>query len=103
MATASADVQAESLGVWDVRDLPRWESWMGEANAWAQQHIADANHTYRVEFYLAGAPFGVIYRYVADGNGRVKTDPVTGSAMCAEPVTEMLGELPPAHLLTRRV
>jgi hypothetical protein len=97
------DIKAEPLGVWDVSHIAKWQSWMAEANDWAQRHIQDANATYRVEFFLVDAPFAVVWRYERNEHGRRYRDEVTSEPARAEPVVQMLGELPPAHLLERKV
>jgi hypothetical protein len=95
-----ADVKAEPLAVWDVREQA-WYRIMGEAICWAMAHIDDAVSTYRVEFFLVDAPFAVVWRYKRNEQGRCFTDPATGEIACAEPVVQMLDELPPARLLGR--
>lgn len=101
-----ADIKAEPLAVWDVRDEGSlfWQHW-GETHAWARDHYRDRGmRTYRTEFYLLDAPFAVMYRYAADESGqgrRVRYNTETGGPDLEEPVVEMLDELPPAHLLGR--
>jgi hypothetical protein len=98
-----AGIKAEPLAVWDTRDGKDslwWQHWR-EASKWAPAHIADANSTYRVEFFLVDAPFAVVWRYKRNENGRCYTDPATGDIASADPVVQMLDELPPDHLLGR--
>jgi hypothetical protein len=91
----------ELLGVWDTRDKHSrwWQPAMPEAVAWAAQHIADAENTYRTEFRQLDGPYAVVWRYRLDSGGRRYFDPETGEAASEGPVIQALGELPPAHLL----
>lgn len=88
------------LAVWDVHE----ENWPGplwrERCDWAQEHFPNrAEDVYRAEFYLADTPFVILFQYAEDEQGRRFYDPVTDDAAAREPVTLILGELPPAHLL----
>lgn len=90
------------LGVWDTRE-DRWHRDLAPgASAWAVKHIADANSTYRAEFYLIDGPFAVLYRYVRDETGHVSVTEPDGEPVTAEPVVQALDELPAAHLLGRQ-
>jgi hypothetical protein len=91
----------ELLGVWDTRDKHSrwWQPAMPEAVAWAAQHIADADSTYRVEFRLLDGPYAVVWRHKRDAEGRLYADLDTGEIASEGPVIQALGELPPAHLL----
>ena len=98
----------EPLAVWDTRDIDGlWRCggdicMLGEATRWANAHIREATRTYRVEFYLLDSPFAVLYRYKVDDDGRKFALEPGGDALTEEePVVQMLGELPPAHLLSR--
>jgi hypothetical protein len=101
-------IKAEPLAVWDVRmyhdDMGDrglyWRNWQ-ETSGWARAHIADVDSTYRVEFHLVDAPFAVVWRYKRNERGWCFTDPATGDVARAEPVVQMLDELPPPHLLGR--
>jgi hypothetical protein len=90
------------LGVWDTREHGFWSRegrWFREVVEWAQEHIAEADRTYRAEFYLIDAPFVVLYRYTEDGQGRKIFDPAADGPACDEPVVQPLDELPPQNLL----
>jgi hypothetical protein len=97
-------IAAEPLAVWDVRDDQAslwWRNW-GENLRWAREHMSDCrNRCYRAEFYLIDAPCVVLHCYAETQDGRRVCDPQTGAPVLAEPVTEMLDELPPPHLLGR--
>jgi hypothetical protein len=91
---------SKPLAVWDTREQNSlWWRHYREASPWAQEHIADADSTYRAEFYLIDVPFVVLYRYERGEDGRVRTDPATNEPVAAKPVKQTLDELPPAHLL----
>jgi hypothetical protein len=95
-------MDAPPLAVWDTREhgfTSRGMRWFREAVEWAQGHIAEADRTYRAEFYLIDAPFVVLYRYAENDQGRTFTDPATGEVATDEAVTQALDELPPRHLL----
>lgn len=89
----------EPLGIWDTRVGSAWKCCMPEAGEWAEQHIRDAGSTYRAEFYLFDVPFAVLYRYARDEDGRIACDPETCALVKADPVVQVLDELPPARLL----
>jgi hypothetical protein len=95
--------EAEPLATWDTRDhgSPWWGDHPIEISKWAVAHIADANSTYRVEFFLVDAPFAVVCRYTRNDHGHCFTDPETGDIARDEPVVQVLDELPPTHLLGR--
>lgn len=90
------------LGVWDTRLPNYWgvgsAAGVAEASVWAQTHIEGSKHTYRIEFYLLDTPFADLYRY-AQRDGHPYTDPATNEPATEQPVRQILGELPPAHLL----
>jgi len=86
------------LAVWDCRDPGISRLWP-EGSKWAQANIRDAGSTYRLEFYLLDTPFAVAYRYVRNGAGFKTVRDGTGEPLCADPVVQMLDELPPAHLM----
>jgi hypothetical protein len=102
MAPTAAPPEAEPLAVWDTRDhgSPWWDHLI-EGSKWATAHIAEAESTYRVEFYLVDAPFAVLNRHQRDEGGRLRWNPETNYPFCREPVVQMLDELPPAHLMGR--
>lgn len=92
----------EPLGVWDAGDplnnqpdVPRWL----ESAEWAGEHIPQPNATYRVDFYLADAPFAVVHRYKLNENGRKYQ--VNGEPVREDPAIMPLAELPPDRLLGR--
>lgn len=90
------------LAVWDASAALMWCSsaeQLLERTAWAREHIPDVNRVYRVDFYLIDAPFAVLYRYRENTDGHIYYDPATDGPAKDEPVTVILGELPPAHLL----
>lgn len=99
-----ADIKAEPLAVWESNnhDGLFWQHWQ-ETHTWAIEHLGQdvANRTYRVAFFLADAPFVVLYCYSVTADGHKYTDPATGDTARAEPVVQMLDELPPAHLMGR--
>jgi hypothetical protein len=96
-------IDAEPLAVWDTRDYDSlWWQHRSQAAEWTRQHLSDRRiHCFRAEFHLIDVPFAVLHCYAEDENGCIISDPVTGQAVRAEPVTEMLDELPPPHLLGR--
>ena len=98
-----AEITAEPLAVWDTHDYgdSLYSQHIVECSNWANEHIRDCKFTYRAEFYLADAPFVVLYRYKRNDGGYCYLDPATGDTAVAEPVAQMLDELPPDHLLGR--
>lgn len=92
----------EPLGVWDCNDAPAWGMIILEASEWATAHIKRARDTYRAEFYLYDEPFAVVYRYAVTDEGRkLAVDPVTLEIAREAPVVQVLGGLPPDHLMSR--
>jgi hypothetical protein len=99
-----ADIKAEPLAVWEAnagRGLFREH--LTEASVWAVKHLGQevANRTVRVDFHLLDAPFAVLYQVVTNEDGHKLVNPETGGLWLAEPVVQVLDELPPAHLLGR--
>lgn len=96
---------AKPLGVWDTTDPDGlWHcggtlDMLHEAVTWAKAHIRRADDTYRVEFYLLDAPFGIVHRHARNADGHIFEDPGTGDVAHEDPVVQMLTDLPPAHLL----
>jgi hypothetical protein len=80
----------------------RWHSWPRwlDAEKWAMDRglCGGGLATYRIEFYLVDAPFARVYGFARNDDGHLFTDPATGRATLADPVTVMLDELPPAEL-----
>ena len=99
-----ADIKAEPLAVWDANDRWGlfWDHWQ-ETHVWAIEHFGQdvANRTSRVDFHLIDAPFAVLHQLARDENGFPAFDPVTRDFFFAEPVVQLLDELPPAHLMGR--
>lgn len=100
----AAAISAEPLAVWDASEEEGlfWQGWPA-THVWAADHLGQevANRTIRADFHFVDAPFAVLHQVVTDEDGRKLVDPVTGGPMLAEPVVQMLDELPPAHLLGR--
>lgn len=97
--------RAKPIGAWDTTDPDGlWHcggdlDTLHEAVTWAKAHIRRADDTYRVEFYLLDAPFGILHRHARDADGQIFVDPETEEVAVEEPVVQMLAELPAAHLL----
>lgn len=87
----------EPLGVWDATTAEWARGPWYERAEWADGHLGDANFVYRAEFYLLDAPFAIVRRYAADGDGHKWA--ADGEVVTEPPVVVPLGELPPAHLL----
>lgn len=99
-----ADIKGAPLAVWDVRE-PGWRR-LAAAGAceWAIEHLGQdaANRTYRIEFRRAdGAPCAALYQFAVNEDGRKVHDPAIAGPARAEPVVQMLDELPPDHLMGR--
>lgn len=96
----------EPLGVWDARDS--WvDDLVNERIAWAREHIPRVNDTYRAEFYLLDSPIAILYRYAVNTEGRkyalARSEFIADVEPATEPpVVQILGGLPPAHLLARQ-
>jgi hypothetical protein len=95
----AAAIDAELAGVWDTReaDSPWFRQWPDTAR-WSSAHLSERrNRCYRAEFYLIDAPFVVLHCFAEDPGGRILG--VDGEPAAADPVIELLDELPPPHLL----
>jgi hypothetical protein len=79
----------EPLAVWDCRDDTSviWRDYLACCR-WADEHVADTNRTWRLDFHLIDVPFAVVYRV----EERYKWSD-------RDPVIVVLDELPPAELL----
>lgn len=87
------------LGVWDSSDWAHWPH-LREVCAWAQEHFPGrGRRVYRAAFYLLDTPFVVLHSFAENDEGHVYEDPATGRLALAGPVTMLLSELPPDHLL----
>jgi hypothetical protein len=98
------EIKTEPLAVWDCNERGGlFQEHRVEACAWAVKHLGQevANRTLRVDFHLLDAPFAVLYQVVTDENGRKLARRPAGGPWLADPVVQMLDELPPAHLLGR--
>src|SRR5215813_8659234 len=98
----------EPLATWDSRE----KSWIGpqrEARTqWLRDHGLPADNMYRVEFYLAGAPFVRVFTYKRNERGRryLENHPAGGAPhdhdLCEVAVNpaydEATWELPPEDL-----
>jgi hypothetical protein len=100
----ASPVDAEPLATWEASNgRGPFREHPAEASAWAVTHLGQevANRTVRVDFHLLDAPVAVLYQVVTDEDGHKLANPETGGLWLAEPVVQMLDELPPAHLLGR--
>lgn len=101
--------EAVPLAVWgarqrDGKDWAPWHSWPHwlEAERWAiaRGYAGGGLATYRIEFYLIGVPFALVFRYALNDDGRrFMADRVVRRPALADPVTVILDELPPPELL----
>lgn len=112
-----ADIKAEPLAVWDANDTDGlfWRNWE-EATPWAIRHFPDrARRIHWAEFYLLDTPFAILHYYAENDHRRrarrghlyldrrlyLGADPCAPARADAEPVVQLLDELPPAHLMGR--
>lgn len=93
-------VDTEPIAVWDANLAGSlWFRLWPETARWSQAHISDTrNRCFRAEFHLIDVPFAVLHCYAKDENGHSFNGP-DGEPALADPVVEMLDELPPPHLL----
>lgn len=59
----------EPLAVWDVRETGWWPG-REVKSEWARRHGVPVDVTYRLEFYLADAPFARVFSYHLNEEGR---------------------------------
>lgn len=90
----------EPLAVWDCNERGGlWWRNMGEASDWAVAHFqGNAWRTDRAEFYLIDIPFVILFM-LKENDGNFYVDPSTGELAREAPLTMILRELPPKHLL----
>jgi hypothetical protein len=94
-------ITAAPLGVWDPSEGV-FDRHRDECSRWAIEHLPDrARSVVRAEFYLIDVPFAVVHQVKRNDEGRISCDPEADGPVLLPPVTVMLSELPPDHLLGR--
>jgi hypothetical protein len=102
MGSPVAAPHQQPLAVWDsnVSGGLFWRN-QPEASLWAQEHFPErARRTVRAEFYLMDVPYVVLTMLAEDSRGRPWLDEATGEAAQMPPLTLILTDLPPRHLLS---
>jgi hypothetical protein len=91
----------EPLAVWDANDPDGlYCRHLVDAAIWSNEHLPDGGwNVHTVEFYVMDIPFALCYGFRRDDDGKLYVDPETGRLEQTGPVTLLLDELPPRHLL----